>query len=113
MRSLRQFFKAEALLRKEKLAAVSASDEDDKEYERMKALSDVWNADLAKKREIRWAKSRAERETFILSELDRKREEDEKQRQRADELIRKEVVCIQSLSGWRWCANNTELMELN
>lgn len=112
MRSLRAFFRQESSLRQQKLAAVSASDEDDKEYEKMKALSDVWNAELAKTREIHWAKLGEERETFILSELDRKREEDKKQRQRAEERIREEMVSIQSLAGWRWCAN-TKLMEIN
>lgn len=100
MRSLRAFFREETLLREQKLAAVSASDEDDREFEKMKAMADAWNAEIAKTREVRLAKLREERETYILSQLDEKREMDKMARQRADEIIRKEMVCIQLVTDW-------------
>lgn len=91
MKSITEYFRQENILRAQKQATIHTSADDDLDYERSKALSDDWNASVAKLREIRLAKENADREAEILSELDARRELEEAARQRTDELVRKET----------------------
>lgn len=98
MRSLIEHFKRENVLREQKEAAKLITADFDGVFDAAKALNDVWNAEVAKGREIRLQKENAERETYILSRLDVKKEREDKARQRTDELVRKEMVCYQSVN---------------
>lgn len=97
MRSLQEHFRQENVLRAQKETAVVVSGEDDQDFERIKILNDAWNAKVAEAREIRLKKENEERELYILSRLDAKKERDDERRQRVDELVRKEKVCTESL----------------
>lgn len=97
MRSLKEHFAKENVMREQKEAAQIVTADFDGVFEAAKALNDAWNAEVAKGREIRLKKEKEERETYILSRLDLKKEREDKARRRADEMVRKEMVCNQSV----------------
>lgn len=113
-RSLQEHFRQENLLREQREAAIGVSGIDDQDFVYKKALNDAWNAEVAITREIRLKKENAEREEYILSRLDAKKERDDKARQRTDDLVRKEMVCTESLvAAMCVCEREFELMQLN
>lgn len=95
MRSIKEHFKQENELREQKEASVQVSVEDDEDFKKIETLNDAWNAEIAKLREVRVKKEKEKREVYILSRLDAKKEREEKLRQHANELVRKEMVGIQ------------------
>lgn len=94
MRSLQAHFMQQNALRSEELAAVSISAVEERDFALTAAINDVWNAEVAKNRENRVEKERAERETYILTRLDAMKEREDRERLRVDELVRKEIVCM-------------------
>lgn len=92
MKSLKEHFRQENAMRRQQEEAVQEKVVDDHDFEKIKALNDAWNAKIAKKREIRLKKENEERESFILSRLEAKKEREAALGRAIDERVRKEMV---------------------
>lgn len=93
MRSLRNYFQKEKLLKEEALSKKPQSIEDDADFERVSKINDEWNRSVAEIRAARLANERIEEEIRIEQEIAQVKEYEEEQRQLVDELVQREKVC--------------------
>lgn len=93
MRSLRNYFHKEKLLKQEALSKKPQSIEDNADFERVSKINDEWNRSVAKIRAARLANERIEEKIRIEQEIAQIKEYEEEQRQLVDELVQREKVC--------------------
>lgn len=92
MRALNQHFRDEKQRRDEILAQKPASAEQDADFERITKMNDEWNRQVAEVRQARLAKERVEEEIRILEDIEQRKEKQEAERRRVNELVLKEKV---------------------
>lgn len=92
MRALNQHFRDDKQRRDEILAQKPASAEQDADFERITKMNDEWNRQVAEVRQARLAKERVEEEIRILEDIEQRKEKQEAERRRVNELVLKEKV---------------------
>lgn len=92
MRAVRQHFSEEKRKRDELAVEKTFKHEDDIEFEQISKINDEWNRNVAEIREARLAKQRVDEEIRILEDIEQRKERQEEERRRINELVRKEKV---------------------
>lgn len=95
MRAVRAFLREDYMI-KSKLSSsdhiILTPEQEDEEFLRIKNANDEWNFEISKIRDARVARENAERKDFIMQRLDLKITREEQERERIEEIVRKEKV---------------------
>lgn len=98
MRSIHAYFIEQVELKEAAKANVSQTKDFDEDFERIRAINDAWNKEIAEAREIRLAEMDANRREEILQKLVDAEERRAKKKQTVEALVRKEKVRVTLIS---------------